>query len=196
MPRPKRPLCDNGIYHIVNRGHNKQRLFRHDRDYDNLKSTLLLYKKEHNISIFHYCLMTNHFHILLQVKEGTALPRFMKSLSQAYAHHYRRTYHVVGCIFQSRYKSILIENDEYLLECARYIERNPFRAGIVTDLSKYSYSSYHYYAEGKKDDIITPNILYGTFGNIAAERRENYKNYILQERPYEAILDKAISKMK
>ncbi len=196
MPRTKRPLCNNGIYHIVNRGHNKQRLFRYDRDFDELKAILCLYKKQHAISIFHYCLMANHFHILLQVEKGTDLPHFMKSISQAYAHHYRRTYGVVGCIFQSRYKSFLIERDEYLLECARYIERNSLRAGIVTDITNYPYSSYHYYAEGKKDAIITPDILYSTFGKTTSERRSNYKNYIFQERPYETILDKAISKMK
>lgn len=164
MSRIKRPLTDNGVYHVLNRGHNKQRLFKSKSDYHKLKDITRLYKKQHSISIFNYCLITNHFHMLLKVKKGEGLPRFMKSITQAYAHHYRRTYDVVGCIFQSRYKCFLIEKDEYLLECARYIERNPLRAGIVTDLSSYPYSSYHYYAEGKKDDIITPNILYCTFG--------------------------------
>ena len=81
--------------------------------------------------------MANHFHLLLKVGNGTELPKIIHGITQSYSYYYRKTYKRVGYVYQNRYKSFLIEDDSYLLECGRYIERNPLRAGIVKDLSQY-----------------------------------------------------------
>src|SRR3989338_10445832 len=117
--------------------------------------------------------MSNHFHLLIQIMKERDLSRLMQGISQTYAKYHKRLYRTSGYLFQGRYKSFLIEKDEYLIGCDRYIERNPIRAGIVTDLSKYPWSSYNYYANGKPDDIITPDTIYEGFGRTLQERMKN-----------------------
>lgn len=135
--------------------------------------------------------MPNHIHMLLFVKEALGLPRFMHALSLAYSSYYRKSYKYTGYLWQGRYKSFLIEKDAYLLECARYIERNPIRVKnkINKDLLDNIWSSYSYYSQGKCDYIITPNPLYETFGKEQKTKQLKYKDYILTPRPYENILD-------
>lgn len=195
MARTKRILYDDGIYHVINRGHNRQILFKDTEDFKKFKDIMKKYIQMYNIKLYNYCLMINHFHLLLKIDKADYLPTAMKGICQSYAHHYKRKYGRIGYLFQNRYKSIPVEKDEYLSECARYIERNPIRAKIVEDLSKYPYSSYNYYANGHKDDIITTNLLYETFGNAPRQKRHNYIKYITKPRPYEALLDKAMLEM-
>ncbi|OGW84765.1 MAG: hypothetical protein A2987_06090 [Omnitrophica bacterium RIFCSPLOWO2_01_FULL_45_10] len=192
MARPNRLLVDKGAYHITSRGHNRYRLFDSLNDYKIYKKIIRDYKKEFIFDIFHYCPMPNHTHLLLRVDKGEELPRIMQGINQSYATHYKRTYNLIGNLFQGRYKSVFIDSDEYLLECGRYIERNPLRAGIVSNLSDYYFSSYNFYANGKKDDIVTPNPCYLALSNDPEERMKLYKEYISQKRPYETIIDKGL----
>ena len=192
MARQCRTLIDNGVYHITNRGHNKYRLFHSLDDYKAYKWDIRNYKKKFNFDVFHYCLMPNHTHLLIRVAIGNELPRIMQGISQSYAKHYKRNYKLIGNLFQGRYKSIFIGNDDYLMECGRYIERNPLRADLVADLSDYYFSSYNYYSGCKRDDIITPDPCYLVLSTDSRERMRLYNEYILQKRPYEAILDKRL----
>ncbi|MDD5680358.1 MAG: transposase [Candidatus Omnitrophica bacterium] len=196
MSRSGRLLYDDAIYHIINRGHNKQGLFKGNSDYVAFKEIIAVYKTKFDFKIFNYCIMKNHFHLLLQILKAKDLPHIMQSISQAYARYHKRKYHNVGYLYQGRYKGLLIEKDEYLLECARYIERNPLRACIVKDLSAYPWSSYNYYAKGRENAIINRNICYDSFGRTEEERQREYIKYIETPRPYESILDEAINKMK
>ncbi len=190
MGRQKRILYDGAIYHIVQRGHNKDRLFKNAKDYKVFKDFIRKYKDKHVFDIYHYCLMSNHFHILLKIYKGDTLPKIMHGITQSYSYYYRKTYNRIGYVYQNRYKSFLIEDDSYLLECGRYIERNPLRAGIVKDLSQYNWSSYNFYAKGRPDDIITENPLYQDMGKTPEERQRRYRIYVLEARPYERIVDK------
>ena len=192
MSRPNRILYDNAVYHIIQRGHNKDRLFKKAEDYKIFKDYVRKYKERLRFDIYHYCIMSNHFHILLKVCRGEELPKIIHGITQSYSYYYRKGYNRTGYVYQNRYKSFIIEDDSYLLECGRYIERNPLRAGIAKDLSDYRWSSYNFYAKGIKDDIITTNPLYLTMGHAAEERQRCYRDYILEPRPYEKVLDKAI----
>lgn len=117
----------------------------------------------------------------------------MQAILQVYADYFRRKYHSVGFVFQNRYKSYLIYKDNYLLECARYIERNPIRAKITKNLLDYPWGSFAFYAKGKDNSmIITTNPLYRELAKTDAERQQLYQNYILEERPYEDIVDTAL----
>lgn len=192
MGRPKRNFVDNGIFHITSRGHNRYKLFHSPEDYNVYRHILKRHKKRFHFYIFNYCLMSNHPHLLLRIEQGEELPRLMQGINQSYAKYYKKVYGLVGNLFQGRYNSEYIDKDSYLLECARYIERNPLRANIVKELSEYPYSSYNFYAYGKKDDIITINLLYETLAKSSNKRRRLYRDYILQPRPYEHILDKKL----
>jgi putative transposase len=136
--------------------------------------------------------MPNHIHLLIRITNGNELPRLLQSINQGYARYYKNSYGLVGNLFQGRYKGMLIERDEYLLECARYIERNPLRAGMVNDPSSYHWSSCKYYTKGKIDDIITSNFLYETLSSDRDERARLYEQYLLQERPYEKLVDRTL----
>lgn len=136
--------------------------------------------------------MTNHFHMVVRIKESKNMPRFMQAVTQTYSKHYKRTYNHVGYLYQNRYKSYHIDNDAYLLECGRYVERNPVRAGIVTDPGDYRWSSYNFYAKGKKDDTITINPIYLALSEDPVKRHELYKEYVAQERIYEGLIDKTL----
>ncbi|MFH1281301.1 MAG: transposase [Candidatus Omnitrophota bacterium] len=191
MPREARRLIDGKHYHIVTRGIDCRRLFGDEADNQYFYNIICAYLPKFRISIFHYCFMINHIHLLIKAIRAADLPKFMQLVLQGYAYYFRKKYLSVGFIFQNRYKSRLIDNDAYLLECGRYIERNPLRAKIVSELSRYRWSSYLLYAKGEENDIVKSlNPLYLDLANTAKQRREAYANYVLQGRPYEDILDK------
>ncbi len=191
MPRDARRLIDGEHYHIVTRGIDCRRLFSDETDYQYFFNIICANLPKFKISIFHYCFMINHIHLLIKAIRAADLPKFMQAVLQGYAYYFRKKYLSVGFIFQNRYKSKLIDNDAYLLECGRYIERNPLRAKIVSDLSKYRWSSYLLYAKGEKNGIVKQfNPLYLDLASTDEKRRVAYVNYVLQERAYENILDK------
>lgn len=159
MGRPSRILVDNGVYHIINRGHNRYRIFNSLDDYKTYKKIIRHYKKKFSFDLFHYCLMPNHIHLLFRVSSGSDLPGLMQAITQGYARYYKKRYGLIGNLFQGRYKGLYIEKDEYLLDCGRYIERNPLRANIVGDLSEYYFSSFGYYSKGREDDIVSSSPL-------------------------------------
>ncbi|MDP3790667.1 MAG: transposase [Candidatus Omnitrophota bacterium] len=196
MPRIGRVIYDNAVYHILNRGHDRRRLFQEAEDFKSFKDMIARYKQKFQFDLYHYCFMSNHFHLLLKIAKGEELSFLMKGICQTYAFHYKRKHHFSGYLFQNRYKSILIEKDEYLMECGRYIERNPARAGIVDNPEKYYWSSYNFYAKTIPDDIITPDPLYIALSVIDAERRAKYIEYVSTDRPYEQLLDEKLSELK
>jgi len=182
MPRKVRRLIDQGIYHIISRGHNRCELFRSVPDYDIYKHLIKKYKREFPFELYHYCFMPNHVHLLLRISHGANLPRLMQGINQSYSQHYKKIYDMVGYLFQGRYKALLIENDGYLLECGRYIERNPLKAGIENDLLRYAFSSFNFYVRGERDAILTPDPLYLGLAEKEEDRRRLYIDYVIQER--------------
>jgi putative transposase len=193
MPKKNRSetVYDNSTHHVVQRGLNRFRIFNEQKDYEKFKLFMYRYLTEYDISIYNYCLMPNHIHFLIHVKEQAHLSKFMQALSLAYSSYYRYTYKHVGYLWQGRFKNFLIDKDSYLLECARYIERNPLRIKykMVEDLSQYPWSSYNFYSKNAKDTVIAANPLYETLGKTPRQRQRNYQEYILTERPYDTIVD-------
>ena len=193
MPRKARSQSDAGIYHFINRGVIKKALFHKAGDYENYKELMEMHAHELGIKIYHYCLMTNHTHILLRAPDLRSLSRFGYYVLRRYAHYYSKTYAWQEQVFRKRFVSIPINKDSYLLECGRYIERNPVRAKMVEDPRNFEYSSYRFYAMGKKDRLVTPNPLYEDMGLRPAARMFAYREYVGQSRPYEEIVDNALS---
>ena len=185
-------LVDGGLYHITSRGHNRYALFHDPRDYEAYKDIVRKYKKIFAFELFHYCLMPNHIHLLLRILTGKELPTVLQCLNQAYARHYKRSYKLIGNLFQGRYKSLFVDKDSYLLECGRYIERNPYRARLVKDPSDYRWSSCRFYTKGDSDDIITVDPLYIDLSDAGTERMRIYHEYLMEDRPYERMIDRVM----
>jgi putative transposase len=185
-------LVDQGYYHIVTRGIDRRRLFRYRQDYELFLDIVAAYLGQFRVYVMNYSLMPNHVHLLMKAELALDLPKFMKAVLQVYAAKFRGKYKSAGFVFQNRYKSRLIDNDAYLLECARYIERNPVRAKLIDNLSEYPWSSYNYYTRGIQDRIITlPNPFYLEMSDTDIKRREAYAAFISLQRAYDPIVDKA-----
>jgi REP element-mobilizing transposase RayT len=121
MGRRARSLLgrDEACYHIIKRGHARETIFHDDADRTRFLALLQRYRDAFDLRIYHYGLMGNHLHLMLQLPEVKALPRCVAGLLVAYWHYYRRRYGLVGHLFQGRFKSPAIEADEYLLSCGR-----------------------------------------------------------------------------
>ena len=193
MPRKDRSetVYDGSVHHVVQRGINKSSIFKKNEDYACFKEIVKRYLAGREVNIYNYCLMPNHIHMLIYVRQSPQLSKFMQAVSLAYGAYYRKVYKYTGYFWKGRFKNFNIEKDSYLLECARYIERNPLRTRhkMVEDVGLYRWSSYNFYVSGTNDDIVTTNPLYKDFGKEIAERQNRYKEYILTPRPYEEVLD-------
>jgi len=151
MPRAPRITMKNACYHIITRGNQKQLVFKDSTDYHEYLSILTKYKKRYKFKLYCFCLMPNHVHLIIEVKEPIMLCKIMKCLNLSYTLYFNSKYEKVGHLWQDRFKSKIIEKDAYLLECVNYIETNPIRASLVSDLNKYTWSSYNF---KKNNDIL------------------------------------------
>ena len=192
MPRKPRELEDEAIYHVFNRGNNRRELFLATEDYRTFLMLLSQAKTKFQADIFHYCLMTNHFHLLVKVARGENLPRFMHHVQLGYARYFKKKYGSIGHVFQERYRSPRIPEESYYLQCGRYIERNPVAARLVREPGEYPYSSAAFYALGSSDPLITPNLYYQQTGRTQEERQVNYQKFLSVDEPYSEIIEEAL----
>lgn len=177
MPRALRIIVDNECYHIINRANAGQMIFDSPPVYIEYQALLEKYARKFGIRIFHYVLMPNHIHLLLEPTQGD-LPRFMQGLTLSHTRRVNNRQKKYGHLWQGRYKSILVNKDSYFLQCGQYIELNPVRAGIVTDPSDYPWSSYHVYAHGVHNPIVTLDQFYCGLAQTVEERQIKYKNLL------------------
>lgn len=154
MPRGARILPDNGMFHLIARGNNGVKVFRHRYDFLQFKKILLRFVPQANFSIQHYAFMNTHFHLLAWLEDTKILATAMKAILVSYQHYYRRRYGYKGHLWHSRFRSIIMTSDEQWLQCARYIELNPVYADICRNPKDYYWTSYHYHAMGKLDPLI------------------------------------------
>lgn len=180
MPRDARKIPLEGYLHIISRGNNRRKIFRYQRDKKQYYLYLKKLKREEKIDIYHYCLMGNHIHLMVRVEENSNLSRFMKRVNLKYVHCYQRRYTYFGHLWQDRFQSKIIDSEAYLLRCGKYIELNPIRAGIVSSPEDYRFSSYSYYAFGRKDALVTPNFFYQDFGKKEKEKQRRYRELIIE----------------
>lgn len=163
----------------MTRGNNRNTVFKSDEDYLYFIELVFKYKLEHPFELYHYCLMPNHTHFLIQTKKALDFSIFMKKLNLAYFHHYKREYGWVGHFWQDRYKSQAVGKDAYFIQCGKYIELNPIKAKIVEKPEDYPYSSYRYYALGIRNNLITTDFIYEELGIDNIERQKNYQKLIV-----------------
>jgi putative transposase len=141
MARPLRIEFPGALYHVTSRGNARQRVFRDDEDRDMFLATLAWVVGRFGWRCHAYCLMDNHVHLLIETLQPN-LSRGMRQLNGVYTQRFNRRHRKVGHLFQGRFKAILVEKEEYLLELARYIVLNPVRAKTVKMPERYPWSSY------------------------------------------------------
>lgn len=142
MPRIKRCLVEGLVHHIINRGNGKQKIFHKNQDYRVFVKLMRDAKKRYPINIFAYCLMPNHFHLVLMPCRPNYLSRWIQWLLTTHARRYHYYYKTSGHIWQDRFKSFIIQNDEHLITVLQYVEGNPVRAGLVPSARDWPWSSH------------------------------------------------------
>src|SRR3974390_1800481 len=171
MPRPLRPIADGLVYHVINRGNNRQPVFFDDGDYVAFLKALGDVKERRPFELYGYCLMGNHIHLLLRPGRGS-ISRIVQSLLISHTQRYHRFHHSSGHVWQGRFKSPVIQDDDHLLAVLRYIEANPLRAGIVEEAGEYPWSSFAYHGQGRSDPLLDPLVPYAGLAAQPPARRD------------------------
>ena len=174
---PRRPRINLAGYpqHVVQRGHNREACFFADEDYLFYLHWLREGAKKYTCDIHAYALMTNHVHLLLTAHRPDAISRLMQSLGRRYAQYVNRVYGRSGSVWEGRFKASLIQAEEYLLTCMRYIELNPVRVDMVRDPGEYRWTTYLWHGLGACNELITDHPLYTALGPDEAVRRAAYR---------------------
>ncbi len=180
MSIPLRIQIENGMYHIIVRGNNKQDIFINPEDYTFFLKILEQACKKFKITIYTYCLMSNYYHLHIETKEAN-LVKFMHWLNTEYVININFKYKRTGHLFEGRYKSILVDKDTYCLSLNRYIHLNPVNAGLVKYPGDYLWSSYSSYLRGHPlIQGLNINFLFDYFGKNKNRAIVNYKEYIYE----------------
>jgi len=141
MARPLRIEFPGAVYHVISRGNGRQTIFRDNWDRERFLSVFALVVERYNFICHAYCLMSNHFHLLLETPDGN-ISQGMRQLNSQYSQGFNRRHETVGHVVQGRYRSVLVEKESYLLELCRYVVLNPVRAGLVENPFQWKWSSY------------------------------------------------------
>jgi putative transposase len=175
MPRLPRPIVPGQPLHIVQRGNNRTQTFIDRRDYSVYLALLQLTRKRTGCAIHAYVLMKNHIHLLVTPETKQSPARMMQGLGRWYVRYFNERHGRTGTLWEGRYRSTLIDSERYFLACARYIELNPVRAGIVADPAEFEWSSFRGNAFGEGGHLLTPHQTYRALGASTAERQAAYR---------------------
>ncbi len=187
LPRLYLPGC---AQHVIQRGNNREACFYDEADY---KAYLLFLRDaatKYQVAIHAFVLMTNHVHLLVTPSDRQGISRMMQAQGRKYVQYINFTYGRTGTLWEGRYKSTLVDADNYLLTVYRYIELNPVRANMVQHPSEYPWSSYRSNGLGKSIQLLTPHSMYRQLGKLDTERQRAYRTLLrgkVTERDLKAI---------
>lgn len=169
MARSIRYTYPGALYHVINRGSRQDNIFTCGGDKQDFLFRLEKTARKYSADLFAYCLMDNHFHLLMKTHNPN-ISEVMRMLQGGYANWFRAKYGLVGPLFQSRYKSVLVEDEEYLVTLSAYIHLNPVRAGMVEHPQDYQWNSYRQYEKNEATELLDPSVVLHYAGGVG-----NYK---------------------
>ena len=185
MSRPLRIEYPGCWYHVMNRGRRHEDIFLSIQDYQLFLKVVQETTELFGLEVSAYCLMPNHYHLLVQTPHGN-LSRCMRHVNGVYTQRFNRTHDYDGQLFRGRYKAILVEDDQYLLQVLRYIHQNPVKAGLTEKLDDFPWSSHHaYLSSAKKWDWLSTKKIINTLETRKTKQRDAYKKFIVQDIPEE-----------
>ncbi len=178
MSRPLRIEYAGAVYHVTSRGNEKKPVFKTDTDRQNFLNALQHVNKRYNWICHAYCLMTNHYHLLIETPEGN-LSLGMRQMNGVYTQLFNKLHGRSGHLFQGRYKAILIQKDSHLLEVCRYVVLNPVRAKMVEQPGDYAWSSYLATAGKKKPHpCLSTDWVLGQFSGKRGKAEAEYRKFV------------------
>ena len=181
MARLPRLTLPGYPHHIIQRGNNRQAIFASQADYQTLLNLLLENAQKFKVAIHAYVLMPNHFHLLATPETADGLPQMMQAVGRRYVRWFNDAQGRTGTLWEGRYKSTVIDTDQYLLTCMAYLDLNPVRAGLVansTETADYAWSSHGHYIGQRVDKLITPHPLVWGLGNTPFAREAAYADLV------------------
>lgn len=178
MARPLRIEYDGALYHVTSRGNERKPIFKDDGDRQAFLATLTLVNRRFHWLCHAYCLMDNHYHLVIETPDGN-LSKGMRQLNGVYTQAFNRRHKRVGHLFQGRFKGILVQKDSHFLEVCRYVVLNPVRAKAVSSFREWAWSSYRATAGvGKVSPCLTIDEILGHFGRRRGPAQEKYREYV------------------
>jgi REP element-mobilizing transposase RayT len=177
MPRKPRIELGGALYHIMSRGNDRRKIFRTKADYLRFAQILAEQKAKFPFFLYAYCLMPNHFHLLIEMRDHS-ISRIMQRLLTGYSQYHNRKYKRTGHLFQGRYKSILCQTDQYLAELVRYIHLNPVRAKMVKVAEQYEHSGHLAYIGTDRQGLIDSEPVLRHFGGTRRRAVEVYQRFV------------------
>ncbi len=178
MARPLRIEFPGAFYHVTSRGNERKAVFGNSKDREKFLSYLESAHDRYGALIHVYCLMGNHYHLLLETPRGN-LSQILHHINGAYTTYFNIKRGRFGHLFQGRFKGILVEGDAYGEELSRYIHLNPVRAGLVKDPLEYGWSSYQYYVGKRREpEWLTTEWVLGYFGGRGRLGYRGYKKFV------------------
>ncbi len=182
MARPLRIEFADALYHVTSRGDGQENIYLEDNDRELYLGVLAEVRERFNWSIHAYCLMSNHYHLLIETPDSN-LARGMRHLNGVYTQRFNRQHKRIGHVFQGRYKAILVQKESYLLELSRYIVLNPVRAGMVRSAKDWKWSSYRETA-GLSDPYawLTTDWILAAFSSRKRDAIQQYRAFVTQGR--------------
>lgn len=178
MARQLRIEYPNAYYHVTARGNERKEIFKSEKDREKFLSYLESAVNRYGGIIHVWCLMSNHYHLLVETPSGN-LSQIMQHINGAYTNYFNTKRKRSGHLFQGRYKGILVEADEYALELSRYIHLNPVRIGIVNEPGEYRWSSFQEYTGKRKTpDWLTTEFILGYFDKLQPAAQKKYSQFV------------------
>ena len=179
MARPLRIEFENAFYHIIQRGIERKNIFVSDTDKNKFLSYLDFCCTAYGAVMHAYVLMNNHYHIILETPRAN-LTKVIHYLNASYAAYFNTKRKRVGPLYQSRYKAILVQQDEYLHHLSRYIHLNPVRANIAKNPAEYPWSSYKYFVSNTTPPRwLNTAFILSMFDKVTSKARKPYKEFVL-----------------
>jgi putative transposase len=184
MTRPLRREFAGALYHVTSRGDRSDAIFRDGTDRRVWLAVLGKVCARCNFVVHAFCQMTNHYHLVVETIDGH-LADGMRELNSGYAQYFNRRHALVGHVFQGRYHAVLVQKQTHLLELSRYVVLNPLRAGMVTSLHEWHWSSYHYMTgEFGAPGWVETDWLLAQFGDDRAHARNAYVAFVMAGRGF------------
>ncbi len=177
MARPLRMEYEGAVYHVTARGNERKKIYSCKRDYEKFIEYLANARNKYKIMIHCYVLMSNHYHLIIETPEAN-LSRAMHYINGSYTTYFNKKTKRSGHLFQGRYKSFMVDKNNYLLELSRYVHLNPVRAGIVERPESYQYSSYKMYTSNTQNELITDHLVLGLVEYKNGNAKENYRKFV------------------
>jgi len=181
MPRKARILVPNCPHHIVQRGHNRKALFVSDEDKQYYLSNLKEWKKNLQVKLLAWCLMTNHIHLIVEpAEDASTLSELMKRINGRQTAYINRLEGRSGSLWEGRFKASPIQSENYLLRCYRYVELNPVQAGMVSLPEEYCWSSYQSRQNGLNGTMLDGHPVFLSLGIDHESRVKHYQAFVRQ----------------